>query len=220
MDIRVFAHPSTILIAGPTGSGKTRFISAVLETRLIHPFPSRIVYVYSEWQPAYQQLQSHFPDIEFIQGWSDEIYNLFPEYVSSHKSTRNLLILDDIMTSAHNSKILKDLFTKGSHHRDLTVIYLVQNLFDQGSAMRTVSLNAQYIVLFRNNRDKSQVRYLAQQVAPNNMRFIMDVYEDATRNAFGYVIFDFRPSTRDELRIKTGILPGEKFFGYVEQRGL
>ena len=124
------------------------------------------------------------------------------------------------MTSAHNSKILKDLFTKGSHHRDFTVIYLVQNLFDQGSSMRTVSLNAQYIVLFRNNRDKSQVRYLTQQVAPNNMRFIMDVYEDATRNAFGYVIFDFRPSTRDELRIKTGILPGEKFFGYVEQRGI
>jgi len=54
MDIRVFAHPSTILIAGPTGSGKTRFISTVLETRLIQPFPSHILYVNSEWQPAYQ----------------------------------------------------------------------------------------------------------------------------------------------------------------------
>ena len=54
-----------------------------------------------------------------------------------------------------------DIFTKGSHHRDLNVFYITQNLFHQGKGQRDISLNASYIIYFKNPRDKRQIKHLA-----------------------------------------------------------
>ena len=36
MDCRYFIHPSTILISGPTGSGKTRFVQRLITNKMSH----------------------------------------------------------------------------------------------------------------------------------------------------------------------------------------
>ena len=64
-------------------------------------------------------------------------------------STENLIVLDDLMTQSGGDKRIADLFTKGSHHRNLSVIYVVQNIFHQGRETRNISRNAHYIVLFK-----------------------------------------------------------------------
>ena len=84
-----FKHPSTILLSGPTGCGKTRFVRRILEERLIDPFPTRLIWVYSEWQEDYDKIKTIYPEIEFMKGYSDDIYD------SLEPSDRNLLILDD-----------------------------------------------------------------------------------------------------------------------------
>ena len=71
-----------------------------------------------------------------MKGYSDDIYE------SLEPSDQNLLILDDQMSEASNTKSLANLFTKGSHHRNVTILYLVQNMFDQGRSSRTVSQNS------------------------------------------------------------------------------
>ena len=45
---------------------------------------------------------------------------------------RNLIVIDDQMIEAGKDNRIVNLFTKGSHHRNLSVIYIVQNLFHQG----------------------------------------------------------------------------------------
>jgi hypothetical protein len=75
-----------------------------------------------------------------------------------------LLILDNLMQEAGEDKTVSDLFTKGSHHKDLSVVMLVQNTFHQGKFMRTISLNAHYMVLFKNPRDAGQIRHLSAQL--------------------------------------------------------
>lgn len=55
--------------------------------------------------------------------------------------TPQLLILDDLMNVAY-SQAVADLFTKGSHHRDLSVILITQNIFNANKFSRTISLNA------------------------------------------------------------------------------
>jgi predicted ATP-dependent serine protease len=52
-----FTHPTTVLIAGPTGSGKTQFLLQVTQNQAIQPPPKRIVCVYGEWQPAYDKIK-------------------------------------------------------------------------------------------------------------------------------------------------------------------
>ena len=42
-------------------------------------------------------------------------------------SKRNVLVFDDLMTEAKCDQRIADLFTKGSHHRNISVVYLTQN---------------------------------------------------------------------------------------------
>ncbi len=66
---------------------------------------------------------------------------------------RNVVVLDDLM--AETDGRVTDLFTKKSHHSNTSVIYLVQNRFRKHKESRTIILNAQYMVVFKNPRDAS-----------------------------------------------------------------
>ena len=55
-------------------------------------------------------------------------------------SKRNLIIFDDLMTEAKCDQRIADLFTKGSHHRNISIVYLTQNVFPQGRACRDIAL--------------------------------------------------------------------------------
>ena len=63
---------------------------------------------------------------------------------------RNLVILDDLMSSVGQS--VTDLLTQGSRHRNIniSVIHIVQNWFHRGKGHRTQSLNSHYLVMFKN----------------------------------------------------------------------
>jgi hypothetical protein len=113
------------------------------------------------------------------------------------------------MSSIGNSKTLSRLFTEGSHHRNLSIIYIVQNLFDKGRSHRTVSLNAQYFVLFKNPRDKSQIDTIARQMYPGKVKFLRDAFQDATKQPFSYLIIDMHPETSEGERVLTQIFAGE-----------
>ena len=200
-----FRHPSTIMISGPTGSGKTKFVERVLLERRFTVEHNCIFWIYSEWQPAYETLQQARPDINFKRGLGDE--NEF--YNSLSNMNRNLLILDDQMSTIGNSKTLARLFTEGSHHRNLRIIYIVQNLFDKGTSHRTVSLNAQYFVLFKNPRDKSQIDSIAKQMYPGKVKFLRDAFQDATKEPFTYLLIDMHPETPESVRVLTHIFANE-----------
>ena len=172
-----FKHPSTILLFGPTGCGTTRLVRRILEERLINPFPTRLIRVYSEWQEDYDKIKTIYFEIEFMKGYSDDIYD------SLEPSDRNLIILDDQMSEASNTKSLANLFTKRSHHLNVTILYLIQNMFDQGRSSRTVSRNSHYTVVFRNLRDQSQFWTMARQILPKNSDWLINAYADDTVNS-------------------------------------
>lgn len=93
-------------------------------------------------------------------------------------SLPNLVIIDDLMRESDGRVV--DLFTKGCHHRNISVFFITRNLFHQGKGARDISLNEHYIVCFKNPRDRAQIRHLAQQMYPEYSKFIQDAYADAT----------------------------------------
>jgi len=86
------------------------------------------------------------------------------DYENAHGRTC-LVILDDLLNDVY-SKEMCDLFTKGSHHRNISVILITQNIFHQGRYFRDISLNAKYLVLLKNVKDKNQFIFLAFHVYP------------------------------------------------------
>ena len=73
-----------------------------------------------------------------------------------------------------------------SHHGNITVVYIVENVFDKGKVHRIISLNSHYMVLFKNPRDEGQMRSLAQQVFPTKFKFFIDSFREATKKDHGY----------------------------------
>lgn len=201
-----FEHPFTCLISGPTGCGKTSLVKSIIDKKLISPKPQRIVWFYAEDQPLYASMKGQ---VEFEKGLPDDFDNYFTG------SKPGLIVLDDLMTQAHSDQRLTRLFSVGSHHRNLSVIFIVHNLFHQGKEMRNLSLNSHYIILFKNPRDKLQISTLARQMYPGNVKFITEAYSDATKQAYGYLVFDLKPTTEERLRIRTGILPSDTPLVYI-----
>ena len=111
--------------------------------------PERIIWCYSQWQPAYTQLLIMIPTLEFVKGIPEPLEN--DSYLDINIC--NLIVIDDQMIEAGKDNRMVNLFTKGSHHRNLSVICIVQNLCYQGKGNRGISLNSHYLVVFNNPRD-------------------------------------------------------------------
>jgi hypothetical protein len=202
----VFKHPFTCIVSGPTQCGKTHFTLSLLENidKLVTPRPARILWCKGEDQhldvPGNVEVHEGLDVIDDISG-----------------TEPTLLILDDLMQEAGDEKQVVNLFTKGSHHRNLSVIMLIQNMFHRGKFARTMSLNTHYMVLFKNPRDAGQIRVLAGQLFPGNTQFLVDAYRQATSRAHGYLVLDFKQDTPDTLRVVSDILPKEEGFYYAPQ---
>ena len=101
-----------------------------------------------------------------------------------------------------------DLFTKGSHHRNVSVILV--NLFHQGPKCRDISLNAKYVVALKNVRDRNQFSFLARPAYPENSCSLYRAYLDATSRPHGYLILDFSQDRDDRVRFRTNVFPDER----------
>lgn len=196
-------HPFSAVISGPSNSGKTWLVRNLLtrQDRAFSETFENILILYDCWQSLYSEL-ARIPNVKFYQGLPDKLddQTLLP------KERRNLLIMDDLMHAASESSEVERCFTQYTHHRNLSVLYLVQNLFVQGKSSRTISLNCSYMIIFKSPRDCSQVSILARQMYPKQTAFFMEAFGDATNKPFGYLLIDFKADTPSEFRLRTNIL--------------
>ena len=163
--------------------------------------PEKIYWHYGAWQTQFKTLTN----VEFIEG--------LPNIENVDKTKRTLIIIDDLMNETNRS--VTNLFTKGSHHYNCSVIYIVQNLFNQNKENRTISLNSHYIVVFKNPRDASQIVHLAKQSYPSRPKVVQEAFLDVTSKPFGYLLFDFTQKIQDSYRLRTQIFPDETNFVYT-----
>lgn len=199
-------HTFSAVVAGPSRAGKSFWVHKLLANieKMIQPNIEKVYYCFSEWQPLYET----YKNVEFHQGIID--------IEQVNKSIKNLIIIDDLLSDI-NQKV-EDIFTKHSHHRNMSVIFITQNLFHGNKHMRTISLNASYIVLFKNPRDVNQIGFLARQMfPPKQSQFLQEAFRDATAIPYGYLFIDLKQETEELLRIRTGIFPNEKSYIYMSK---
>ena len=113
------------------------------------------------------------------------------------------------------STFVADLFTKESHHRNLTVIYLVKNVYNQSKSQKTISLNSHYSVVFPNGRDALQFRTMAYKICLNDGKWLVDSFTDGTSKPYGYLVLDHKLSTPEDQTVVTNILPGDQLTYYI-----
>ena len=199
-------HTFSMIVAGPSRAGKSVFVSNLIRNAIsvIYPPPDKIFFCYSEWQELYDSLIEH--GVQFHRGMIN-VDSLDPEL-------KNLVIFDDLLNDV--DKETEMIFTKKSHHANISVIFITQNIFQKGSNYRTMSLNSSYMVLFKNPRDINQISTFARQMYPRNQsNFLIEAFRDATSAPHGYLLIDLRQETADLLRIRTGLFPKDKQYIYL-----
>ena len=193
-------HPCSILLAGSSGSGKSLLASYLVERKdeLFVPPPEKVVWCYSKWQTLYDDLKEKGSVDYFVEGL---------EGYKVHIDGRPLLlVIDDLQREASQTCAVAELFERGSHHDNITLIYITQNVFNQSKMSRDISLNTHYLFLFKNPRDMTQIRTLAAQCCPQNYKFVVEAYNKACQIPYGYLMFDFRQDSPDILRYRTDLL--------------
>ena len=167
----------------------------------ISPPPQKIVWLYKRWQPLYDVIKTTVsPQVEFIQGIPLDLDQ--DSFINPR--IRNLVILDDLMTSSAKDNRINELFTEGSHHRNMSVIAINQNLFYNKDP--TQRRNCHYLVLFNNPVDQQQVMTLARQMYPGDTQRLLRHFKAATSIPYGYLVLDLKPFTSDHLRLRTDVL--------------
>ena len=209
-----FKCPSSIIIAGPSQCGKTTFTKQLLQQAdsLFERPIRKIVYFNGQWLECFKNMA---PRVTFVEGIPEDIPSLFPP-----NCRPGILILDDLMRNCSDDERILDLFTKVSHHCDVTCIYLTQNLFPPGKFSRSISLNAHYVITFNNPRDTLGFRTLAQQAFAGRVPYVWESFQDATSKPFGYLVMDLHPRTPNIQRLRTNILSGSHSYPviYVDKK--
>ena len=164
--------------------------------KMIQPRPHNIFWFYKRWQPIYTELRKKLNNIKFIQGIPPTLKNA--KFFDERFPT--LFIFDDLMRDATRNSDICELYTERSHHRNLSVICLLQNIYHHGRENRTMSLNTQYLVLFKN-----QVMTLSRQMFPHRSYQFMDQFKRATTKPYGYLVIDLKQNTPDYQRIRTDV---------------
>jgi hypothetical protein len=210
-----FTSPSNICLYGATQAGKTTFVLRLIDhadVMFTNP-PKRILYAYGAWQPAYDQIVKTTP-ITMHEGVPDR--STLEEF--SFDKAPTLLIMDDLLADIVNNSEVHHYVTVMSHHNNMTIIMLMQNIFPKGTYARTISLNCHYMVLFRNKRDRNQVKVLGSQLMPGRGGYFMDSYKKAMTTPWGYLLIDIHPRSDTLYELRTRIFPDdEPLIVYVDR---
>jgi hypothetical protein len=170
-----------------------------------------IIWCYGVAQKIHSELANMLPvPVRLYEGLPDL------DEISSLNSGPKLVIIDDLQSET--DKNMENYFSRGSHHRNLSLIRSIQNLFHQAKGNRDITLNSHYLILFNNPRDRSQISSFARQVDPQNTPFVIEAYNDATKEPHTYLLFDFSQKIENDWRIRAMIFPGELNTIYVAKR--
>lgn len=202
----MIVSPFRMSIVGPSFSGKTTFVKNLIlsKDRICGGEPIKhIVWACKD--------RSYIPD-ELIALDDFSVFEGIPDIDKIRANS--LLIIEDLMLEAFTKKVL-ELFTVHSHHKSISVCLILQSLFPREKLARDISINNQYIVVFKNPRDSSSIGVLARQISGKKWREIESIYKSACQNPFSYLLIDLRQETPDILRYQSNIFNREYFETYA-----
>ena len=200
----LFKHPTRWIIYGPSGSGKSSFVHQLLlqSKELFGINFNCVIYCSGENFPSFNKI-NNIPILK-CESFTRDYIDLMD------KNNNNLIVLDDCMHEATNDILISDLFTKRSHHKNITVIILLQNLFPKSKYMRDISISSSYIVLMNNPREILQIKLLANQIDGDKSNIITEAYKNATKNKpYSYLLLDLCQTTPEIIKIRTNVLLDE-----------
>ena len=156
-------------VIGPSESGKTHLLYEMLVAGTFQPPFDKILYCYRHWQPIYDEFIGNLENIEFVN--SNSLDGLVEE---GSNGAKLLMIFDDVAEEILQNEKFSNLATSG-RHKNISVIFIKHNLYQQGKYSVTIDKNTTHILLMKNPRIGRQIKILGTELG--NVKFLEDCYK-------------------------------------------
>lgn len=181
--LNVLSTPFRLIVAGGSGSGKTEFVKTLVNKRFYAEALTNIIYCYPDYLT---EIPTEFDvAVQYYAGLPDTTF-------MSTIPNDSLLILDDMMIECSKCEDIAKLFSVVARKRRISVILIVQNVYQQGRHFRNIRLNATGIVLFKfraaNDSNLRLIRDLG--LIKHISRSLLD---DALSDRYAYIMIDIHP---------------------------
>ena len=182
-----FEKPFRVIVGGGSGCGKTTVVKKIVDQNHFSTPFEKIIYIYPEYlldSPIeFDQIVEYRSDI------SDITY-----YSSLGKNT--LIIIDDMMNECGKSDDIMKLFSVVARKRDLSIIFIVQNIYDNSKQFRNIRLNATGFLLFKFYASTDTNSRLLRDLGLKNIiskRQLADIFS----SPFAYIFVNIHPGRQN-----------------------
>ena len=226
-DLHNINIPFRMIIAGPSGTGKTTFFFKLL-TKFQHgtpTFASVWIVVADKSQALYRWLESSgVPNIHIV-----ESIESTPDLESFDRTQAHLVVWDDLALTERKYLKVVDEYYIAARHRGVSMMFLTQYLFKVPPVVRT---NTSIFVLFSPLRDAEAnelLQVLGFSATPENRANLGKIFEeantlmpstgDASKQRLRYPLLVFvTPGERDKMFRQNllNFLSADKYFGKEE----
>ena len=194
-DIR-FKENFKIFVFGPSRCGKTVFIKDLLQNipSITKQNISKVIYVYKVWQQTFEDMKLQ----GLVHFFLREEENIVEKIKKLSFGEYSLVIFDDLINSK-NLEEISNLFVVDGRHSNYSMIFTSQRMFVNNEYFRQISNNCDYIVVFKNPRNYSEIRTLAQQLTPMSLD-LLEIYTKATKDPFTYLLINLTQECNEDVK--------------------
>ena len=193
--------PFRLIVGGGSGSGKTTFVKELVDTNHFSSPFDKIVYCYPDYLTDVPVELDQI--VEYRPGLCDLNY-------LSNLPRNSLVIYDDMMEECGKSDDIMKLFTVVARKRNLSIIFLVQNIYHQSKQFRNIRLNATGFVLFKFYAANDVNNRLMRDLGVQSL-FTKRQLEKHYDKKFAYIVIDIHPQRHSSfVTIKSNIF--DKYF--------
>ena len=143
--------------------------------------------------------------------------NLLEEYLFD-SDYHDVLFCDDLADQLTQIPSFCKFYTAYCHHKTISTFLSCHNLYEKTKLNRTIQINSDIIILFKNWRDSSFVRTLSLQMFPRDRKssFLVDAYNQSTgKDDYAYIVLNLQNGTPESLRFRGNIFPDATLDVYV-----
>ena len=183
-----------LFLSGPSRCGKTFFVADLLQnlgTISKYP-PTVIIYVYKTWQWKFDEMK------HLVHVFLEDDENVV-EKIKEYATGQSILVVFDDMINSKSLNTLAPLFTVDGRHMNMSLVFLTQRMFVNDEYFRQISQNCDYFIVFKNPRNSSEIRTLAQQITPGSL-YLIKIYIEATKEPFSYLFINLTQECESEVK--------------------
>ena len=183
-----------LFLAGPSRCGKTFFVADLLQNldTITKDSPSFIIYVYKTWQWKFDEMK------HLVHVFLEDDENVV-EKIKEYATGQSILVVFDDMINSKSLNTLAPLFTVDGRHMNMSLVFLTQRMFVNDEYFRQISQNCDYFIVFKNPRNSSEIRTLAQQITPGSL-YLIKIYIEATKEPFSYLFINLTQECESEVK--------------------